>query len=153
MYLFRSFLVNLSIFRAILNMKSRFFSNFDKNWASRSSYWHRYIQFLDCFACLNKSSSVLKNTNLEKICSFYLKNCYSCQFDSYGLVYGGIWLHLAFAVFCGLWLNMAYGSPTQAVSSHWHTVRIYIQGDFLIIGDVAETFSHRTRESNFEIYR
>ena len=116
--------MNLSIFRAILNMKSRFFSNFDKNWASRSSYWHRYIQFLDGFACLNKSSSVLKNPNLEKIFSFYLKNCYSCQFDSYGLVYGGIWLHLAFDVFCGLLLNMAYGSPTQAVS--WHCSRTTI---------------------------
>ena len=29
----------------------------------------------------------------------------------------------------------------------------YVQGDFLIIKDVAETFSQRTRESNFEIYR
>ena len=28
-----------------------------------------------------------------------------------------------------------------------------LQGDLLIIADVAETFSHRTRESNFEIYR
>ena len=28
-----------------------------------------------------------------------------------------------------------------------------LQGDFLLIGDVAETFSHRMRESNFEIYR
>mgnify|MGYP002807454777 CR=1 FL=1 len=70
MYLFRSFLVNLSSFRAILNMKSTFFIRFDKDLASRSSHWHRYIQFSDCFTCRNKSSSVLKNPNLEKICSF-----------------------------------------------------------------------------------
>ena len=30
---------------------------------------------------------------------------------------------------------------------------IVLQGDFLLAADVAQTFSHRTRESIFEIYR